>query len=238
MRRANSITCQFSRSRFIKMAKEIGRFNGSIKQCTFSGSTVVNDSRHHQMSQIICLEIQTVGKSPFLIFISYFRTDHRLPMRLRMRIDSLVPFFDNHRSMDIPISTLCFHNGSDHMIHQLVQFRIFIDGIYGSYPFQPFIQIAIVKRWSPMLTFACSGSYLKITKAMTYIRIIPCIPHTLQTRMAKHPETFFPKTVCPFRRIERDIGNTCIFTFAHVYQTGALSESTGCQYASTKQCSP
>ena len=50
------------------------------------------------------------------------------------------------------------------MIHQLVQFRIFIDGIYGSYPFQPFIQIAIVKRWSPMLTFACSGSYLKITK--------------------------------------------------------------------------
>ena len=117
--RANSIACQLGRSRLIEVTKEICSFHGSIKKSRFSGSTVVNDTCHHQVSQVIRFKIQPIGKCTFFVLRAYFRTNHCLLLGIsqRMAVYSLIQFFYNNRRMYITICTLGFYDTSNKVVH-------------------------------------------------------------------------------------------------------------------------
>ena len=119
MWRANGITSQFGRSRFVKVAQKICCFYGSIKKSSLSGGTTMHNTRHHQVSQVICLKVQPIGKSSFFILVTYFRSNDRLFMLILqcMRVNPFIQFFDNNRRMYITVCTLGFYDTSNKVIH-------------------------------------------------------------------------------------------------------------------------
>ena len=157
----------------------------------------MNNTCHHQMSQIVGFKIQTIGKCTFLVLTSYFGANYRLLLFVRMSVNPLILFLDDDRGMDVTVRTLGFHHMFNEVIHQFIQFGIFRDGIHGSHPFHPFIHITVMKGRSPMFALANTGSYFKVTEAMRNIGIVPCVPHTLQGGMAIYIETVAPKAICP-----------------------------------------
>ncbi len=157
----------------------------------------MNNTCHHQMPKIVSFKIQAVGKRPFLIFFTHSSTYDGLFMGLGMRVNSLILFLYDNRGMDISVRTLGFHHMGYEMIHQFIQFRVFGNGIHGSYPLHPLIHITIVEGRSPMFAFANTGCYFKVTETMRNIRIVPCIPHTLQGGVAIDMETVAPKAIRP-----------------------------------------
>ncbi|MPM59081.1 hypothetical protein SDC9_105919 [bioreactor metagenome] len=58
------------------MAKEIGSLHRYIKQGFLAGSTVMGNTGHHQMPQVIGFKVQAVSKRTFLILGSYLGTNH------------------------------------------------------------------------------------------------------------------------------------------------------------------
>ena len=101
------------------MTKEIGGTDGCIKKSGLPGGTAMNDSGHHQMSQIVGFKVQTIGKGAFLVFGSYLGSDDCLLMRLfqGMSIDSFIKLFDNNRGMDISIRPLSLYDASNETVH-------------------------------------------------------------------------------------------------------------------------
>ena len=79
----------------------------------------MHNTRHHQVSQVICLKVQPIGKSSFFILVTYFRSNDRLFMLILqcMRVNPFIQFFDNNRRMYITVCTLGFYDTSNKVIH-------------------------------------------------------------------------------------------------------------------------
>ena len=88
------------------MTQEIGSFDSRVEKGFLTRCTVMGDTRHHKVSQIISLEVEAVGKSTFLIFRTYFRAYHRIFMCIGVCIDSLILLFDDNGGMNISVLAL------------------------------------------------------------------------------------------------------------------------------------
>ena len=184
----------------------------------------MHNTRHHQVSQVICLKVQPIGKSSFFILVTYFRSNDRLFMLILqcMRVNPFIQFFDNNRRMYITICTLGFYDTSNKVIHQLIQFRIFVDSIDRSHSFHPLIHISVMERRSPMFTLAHTGSNLKITETVRDLRRVPSVPHTLQGSPAKYLKAISPESICPMYGTDSGIRHLRKTALTHIRQSIAL----------------
>ena len=73
-----------------------------------------------------------------------------------------------------------------------------------------------------MLSFAYSGSNLKITETVRDLRRVPSVPHTLQGSPAKHIKTVSPKSVCPMYGTDSGIRHLRKTALTHIRQSIAL----------------
>ena len=73
-----------------------------------------------------------------------------------------------------------------------------------------------------MSAFTFTGCNFKIAEPMTYIRILPGIPHPLQRVSAKHIKTFSPKAACPFHSTKLCISHFCELALPHIDKTISL----------------
>ena len=204
------------------MAKEIGRLDGCVKQGTLTRGAIVGDARHHEVTQVVSLEVQSVGKSPLLVFRSDLCTDDGLVAVFAVCIDTLVSLFDDDRCVDVSIGTLCLHHLFDELIHQGIQFGVFVDGIDGSHSLQPFIHVAVVEGRSPVFALTRSGSDFEITEAVRDVRIAPGCPHALQGSVAIDIESFPPEASGPLHGTEGCVNHFRILTVRHISQSACL----------------
>ena len=219
VRGADGIAGQLSRSRLVEMAEEVGRLNGGIEQGAFARSTIVRDTGHHQVAEVIGLEVQAIGEGTLLIGTTHLRADGLLGC-MAMGVDTLVALVDNHRRMDVAIFTLCLHDTRDERIHDFIQLGIFRDGVDGGYTLHPFVHIAIVERRSIVMSFALAGCNLKVAEAMREVCIAPDIPHVLHRGAAIHGKAFAPETAGPANSSQRHIGHFRKAALTHIGQAG------------------
>ena len=67
--------------------------------------------------------------------------------------------------MQIAVGALCLGDEADDLIHDFLQFGIFVHRIYGSHRFQPFVEVAIVE-WRSVafaLFFSCCDEEVVVT---------------------------------------------------------------------------
>ena len=207
VRRADGVTCQLGRGGLVEMAEEVGRLDCRLEERTLTRSAVVRNTGHHQVTEVIGLEVQTVGEGSLLVGTTHLRTDSLLLMAVGMGIDTTVALVDNDRRMNIAILTLCLDHAGDKVIHNLVQLGILGHGIDRSHTLQPLVHIAIVERRTVMMPLTLTGSNLEVTQTVRKVGIAPNIPHVLHRGVAVHIEAFAPEAARPTYSSEGHIGH-------------------------------
>ena len=182
----------------------------------------MNNTRHHEMSEIVGLEVKTIGKRAFLIFGSHLGANHGLILMESMSIDPAVALVNDHRCMDIPILPLRLDHLSDKLIHQGIKFGVFVDSIHSRHRLKPLVHIAVVERWPPMLSGTGAGSNLKVAETVRNVRIVPSVPHALKRSTAIYIKTLSPKSSGPFHSSERGIAHYSMPTAGSVSKSVRL----------------
>ena len=206
---ADGTTGEFGRSRLVEVDEEVGGLDSAIEERGLSRGTLVDDGCHHQVAQVVGLEVETIGKGSLLVLLPYCGADDGLLFLHRVTIDATIHFVDDDGRMDIAILALCSGYTVDEMVHQAIKFRIAGDSINGSHAFEPLVHIAIVERRAPVLVIVgrdiVAGSNLEIAEAMRDGRVVPGLPHRKQRRAAVHAEAVAPEATGPLCGSNREV---------------------------------
>lgn len=189
------------------MAQEVGGLDCCVKQLGLACSSLVDDTRHHEVTEVVGLEVETVGKRTLLILGSNLGAYHGLRLVSCVGIDSTVTLIDDNGGVDISVLPLGLHHLFDELVHEGIKLGILVDGIDSSHSLEPLVHITIVEWRAPVLAGACACSDLEIAETMGYVGIGPCLPHALKGCATVHTESLAPKSACPLDCSERSVGH-------------------------------
>ena len=156
----------------------------------------MHDAGSDKMSQIISLEVQSIGKS-IVVFRSRGSTYYRIVLVVNLLVHTSVQFCDNHWRKDISVFTLRFYHTTDEPIHNLIEFCIMSDGIDSSYRLKPFIHVTIMERRTVMLSDLLTRGHEEVVETLSLLAL-PSFPHTLHRCATENIEALTPEATCPF----------------------------------------